>query len=64
MDSMVTIAQVKFTISNWRFADQNFPIELFINFVKLWQHEIIIIFVVAFILFLKKVLLSMTYSTN
>ena len=37
VDSTVTIAQVKFKISNWWFADQNFPIELFINFVKLWH---------------------------
>ena len=27
MDSTVTIAQVKFIIPNWWFADQNFPIE-------------------------------------
>ena len=39
MDSTVTIAQVIFIISNWWFADQNFPIELFINFVKLWQQR-------------------------
>ena len=38
-DSTVTIAQVKFTISNWWFADQNFLIELFINLVKLWQQR-------------------------
>ena len=37
--STVTIAQVNFIISNWSFADQNLPIELFINFVKLWQQR-------------------------
>ena len=64
MDSTVTIAQVIFKISNRWFAYQNFPIELFINLVKLLQQRNNYNFCCCFYSFLKNLLVNMTYSTN
>ena len=50
----VTIVQVNFQTCNWWFADQNLPIELFINFVKLWQQRNNYNFCCCFYSFFKK----------